>query len=168
MVLGGDPIYLAHIAYDGREQTIQEHLIGTASLCCKFADSFGAGAMGQLMGMAHDLGKYSTAFQQRLYGGQRVDHATAGAIECLRINHPYAAYCVIGHHGGLPDYGVKDEIGNGTFCGRINSGLNDVIEDKNITYTILEIDGRRISRIKMQKETPFVDTTEVASNEKEE
>lgn len=39
--------------------------------------------------------------------------------------------------------------------------LNDVIEDKNITYTILEIDGRRISRIKMCKETPFVDTTEI-------
>ena len=35
--------------------------------------------------------------------------------------------------------------------------LNDVIEDKNITYTILEIDGRRISRIKMFRETPFVD-----------
>ncbi len=38
--------------------------------------------------------------------------------------------------------------------------LNDVIEDKNITYTILEIDGRRISRIKMHKETPFIDLTE--------
>ncbi len=35
--------------------------------------------------------------------------------------------------------------------------LNDVIEDKNITYTILEIDGRRISRIKMHKQSPFVD-----------
>ena len=35
--------------------------------------------------------------------------------------------------------------------------LNDVIEDKNITYTILEIDCRRISRIKMFRETPFVD-----------
>lgn len=39
--------------------------------------------------------------------------------------------------------------------------FNDVIEDKNITYTILEIDGRRISRIKMCKETPFVDATEI-------
>ncbi len=38
--------------------------------------------------------------------------------------------------------------------------LNDVIEDKNITYTILEIDGRRISRIKMHKETPFIDLAE--------
>ena len=43
--------------------------------------------------------------------------------------------------------------------------LNDVIEDKNITYTILEIDGRRISRIKMHKETPFVDAQEVKTEE---
>ena len=39
--------------------------------------------------------------------------------------------------------------------------LNDVIEDKNITYTILEIDGRRISRIKMYRETPFVDSSQI-------
>lgn len=39
--------------------------------------------------------------------------------------------------------------------------LNDVIEDKNITYTVLELDGRRISRIKMHSEAPFVDLTEV-------
>lgn len=46
--------------------------------------------------------------------------------------------------------------------------LNDVIEDKNITYTILEIDGRRISRIKMQKETPFTDAKEVKEEEPKE
>ena len=45
--------------------------------------------------------------------------------------------------------------------------LNDVIEDKNITYTILEIDGRRISRIKMHKETPFVDAEEVSHKQEE-
>ena len=43
--------------------------------------------------------------------------------------------------------------------------LNDVISDKNITYTILEIDGRRISRIKMEKQTPFVDATETENQE---
>ena len=46
--------------------------------------------------------------------------------------------------------------------------LNDVIEDKNITYTILEIDGRRISRIKMHKETPFVDADEVSKETTQE
>ena len=46
--------------------------------------------------------------------------------------------------------------------------LNDVIEDKNITYTILEMDGRRISRIKMYRETPFVDVSEVENSENQE
>ncbi len=36
--------------------------------------------------------------------------------------------------------------------------INDVVSDKNITYTVLDIDGRRISRIKMYKESPFVES----------
>ncbi len=35
--------------------------------------------------------------------------------------------------------------------------INDEIEDKNILYTVLEVDGRRISKINMRKETPFID-----------
>ena len=38
--------------------------------------------------------------------------------------------------------------------------IGDVVEDKNITYTILELDGIKITRIKMQKSTPFVDKNE--------
>ena len=38
--------------------------------------------------------------------------------------------------------------------------LGDVVEDKNITYTILELDGIKITRIKMQKNTPFIDNEE--------
>ena len=45
--------------------------------------------------------------------------------------------------------------------------LNDVIEDKNITYTILEMDGRRISRIKMCKQTAFVDAREVKTEDEQ-
>lgn len=32
--------YLAHIAEDGREQTIEDHLKGTAELCSIFARPF--------------------------------------------------------------------------------------------------------------------------------
>lgn len=32
--------YLAHIAADGREQTVKEHLYGTAKHCEIFADKF--------------------------------------------------------------------------------------------------------------------------------
>ena len=35
--------------------------------------------------------------------------------------------------------------------------LNDVVEDKNITYTILELDNFKITRVKMHKNTPFID-----------
>lgn len=43
--------------------------------------------------------------------------------------------------------------------------LGDVVEDKNITYTILELDGIKITRIKMEKNTPFVDKKEIKEEE---
>lgn len=43
----------------------------------------------------------------------------------------------------------------------------DVIEDRNITYTVLDVDGRRISRIKMHKETPFVEVKRPEDNFKD-
>jgi len=35
--------------------------------------------------------------------------------------------------------------------------INDIAEDKNITYKVLEVDGMRISRLEMTKDTPFVE-----------
>lgn len=37
-----ETVFLAHIAEDGREQTVDEHERGTAELCAKFAAQFGA------------------------------------------------------------------------------------------------------------------------------
>ena len=73
--------YYAHISADGlRRQTVAEHLEGTASLCREFAAAFDAGEYGELAGLAHDLGKCTEGFQDRLLrGGPKVDHATAGA-----------------------------------------------------------------------------------------
>lgn len=114
--------FLAHIATDGREQTVQAHLTGTAQLAAAFAHSFGAGKQGELAGLAHDLGKYSANFQRRLRGSpEQVDHATAGAFECMRLDQPLAAFAVAGHHGGLPNGGSRgDCLEDGTFWGRMN------------------------------------------------
>lgn len=53
--------YYAHIRQDENGetiyQTVAEHLTGTAALCREFAADFGAEADGDLMGLAHDLGK---------------------------------------------------------------------------------------------------------------
>ena len=58
--------YLAHVSEDCREQTVLAHLEGTAALCAAFAAGFDAGEQGRLAGLAHDIGKYSDAFQMLL------------------------------------------------------------------------------------------------------
>ena len=117
--------YLAHTAQDGREQSIIEHLNGTANLCAGFAASFGAEGQGRLAGLAHDLGKYSDAFQRRLRGStEQVDHATAGAAECGKLGQVCTAFAVAGHHGGLPDGGGQGDHWEGsTFCGRMKKAV---------------------------------------------
>lgn len=102
--------YIAH--KDGeREQTIKEHLIGTATLAGQFAEKFGSKDWGYCGGMLHDIGKYSEEFQKKINEdtNNMVDHATAGAQLCKKINLPVLDYCIAGHHAGLPDYGNTAE-----------------------------------------------------------
>lgn len=121
--------YLAHISQDGRRQTVLEHLDGTAELCAGFAAAFRAEDQGRLTGLAHDLGKYSAAFQRRLNGGAKVDHATAGAAECGKLNQLSAAFAVAGHHGGLPDGGGQgDHYEDNTLCGRMKKAALGKLE----------------------------------------
>ena len=109
--------YIAH--KDGeREQTIKEHLIGTAILAGQFAEKFGSKDWGYCGGMLHDIGKYSEEFQKKINEdtNNMVDHATAGAQLCKKINLPVLDYCIAGHHAGLPDYGNTAE--RSSLCGR--------------------------------------------------
>ena len=83
--------FLAHIAEDGREQTVAEHLRGTAALAKRFAAVFGAESDAELAGLLHDIGKCTPEFQARLHGGAIVDHSTAGAkLAFSRRNLPAA------------------------------------------------------------------------------
>lgn len=122
--------YYAHIRQDENGetvyQTVAEHLTGTAALCREFAAGFGAEADGDLMGLAHDLGKCTDAFQKRLLeGGPVVDHTTAGMLTCIKMKRPSAAACAAGHHGGLLDVGNlrTDRAGEATLSGRFKKGV---------------------------------------------
>ena len=123
--------YLAHVAEDCREQTVLAHLEGTAALCAAFAAGFDAGEQGRLAGLAHDIGKYSDTFQRRIRGSpEQVDHATAGAFECMKLGQPLAAFAVAGHHGGLPDGGGRgDSSDQGTFFGRMSRAAQGKLVD---------------------------------------
>lgn len=92
-----DVPYYAHVrenANGNKEyQTVAQHLIGTAEPCRKFAAAFGAEADGELAGLAHDMGKCTEEFQNRLLnGGPVVDHATAGVMACARRGNPLNEY----------------------------------------------------------------------------
>lgn len=118
--------YIAH--KDGeREQSIEDHLKGTAELAAKFAAKFGGEEYAYCCGMIHDIGKYSLEFQKKIREdlNNMVDHATAGAQLCMNLEgyYPILSYCIAGHHAGLPDYG--DTTHRSSLCGRLKKRINN-------------------------------------------
>lgn len=124
---------IAHVrSSDGEEQSLPDHLTGTGTLASFFALKLGLPRFGELVGMLHDLGKYSADFQAYLRSAAglldpdkdedyldparhkgRIDHSTAGAQvvwEALASQGPLqrvlaqlAALCIASHHSGLID-----------------------------------------------------------------
>ena len=119
--------YLAHRdAENGREQLLIEHLRGVGDMAGSFAAAFGEEAAGRMMGLYHDIGKYSQEFQAYLRqgGGRKFDHSTAGALEIMKRKSPLsipAAFCVAGHHSGLLNGGNSkaDTEESRSLCGRL-------------------------------------------------
>jgi CRISPR-associated endonuclease/helicase Cas3 len=106
---------------------LDDHLWEVARLAGEFASAFGSHDWANLAGLWHDLGKYSTEFQQYIktvsgYDAEahiegkpgRVDHSTAGAIHAMRQFDKHGrilAYLIAGHHAGLPDWYATETAG---------------------------------------------------------
>ncbi|RVU96777.1 CRISPR-associated helicase Cas3' [Coriobacteriales bacterium OH1046] len=116
---------VSHISEDGRIELVATHLREVADMAEHFASETGLAGLdryARTAGAYHDLGKYSNAFQERiLRDGPKIDHSTAGAYDLITRNRNAwpLSYCVAGHHGGLPDGGVKGEVAV-TLVGRLN------------------------------------------------
>lgn len=125
--------FIAHQrARDGKVQTVETHLQETAEYAALFASKLSLEDLGTLIGLAHDLGKYSKEFQDYLASAVglldpdqdedyvdakslkgKVDHSTAGAQLLWRevrkrgtlgeIVGQILALCVASHHSGLID-----------------------------------------------------------------
>jgi len=110
-------MFFAH-SIAGRDQNLWQplagHLKAVSQLTSLRAEKFGAGRLGAIVGLLHDLGKYTREFQDYIAGrGSSPDHATAGAREIQRLaaavgSDRFAAligtYCIAGHHSGLPNW----------------------------------------------------------------
>ena len=129
-----------YIAIDENGQNIKvdvqlliDHLKNTSEFAAAFADCFGASEYAAQMGLAHDIGKYSSEFQKRIWeNAPKVDHSTAGAKEVIAINDRNlvgmaAAYCIAGHHAGLLNGGsIYDSSGTvKSLYARLNKELPD-------------------------------------------
>ena len=113
--------------------------MNTAQLSSRFAEPFGMAEQGRLIGLAHDIGKCSKAFQERLRGGRVVDHAAAGAFECAKLDAFWAACCAAGHHGGLPDFGNirNDTADDPTLFGRLQKAIKRGIPAYEMPFELL-------------------------------
>lgn len=126
-------ICIAHVREsDKKEQSIKDHLFGVANLGKKNAEKLGFGLFGELLGLLHDLGKYSNEFQAYIKSGTglidqdadeyvdagllrgKIDHSSAGAQLVWKklltqkssentVVAQIITLCLISHHSGLVD-----------------------------------------------------------------
>lgn len=143
--------YLAHHRRsDGAKQALSDHLLGVARLARSHAAKIGMEEQGELLGLLHDLGKYSDEFQGYLGSAVglinpdgdgyveahglkgKVDHSTAGAQlvwrkmseqgDMGRLAGEILALCIASHHSGLIDClsSSSTSVGEDVFTKRMN------------------------------------------------
>lgn len=104
-------MFVAHKSEDGRLESLEQHAAEVAEMARTFAEVFGGGSMGYAAGLLHDSGKASEGFQRRiLHNGPKVEHSAGGAkllMDTRTVAGLFLAYCVAGHHGGLPNFGTS-------------------------------------------------------------
>lgn len=133
--------YIAHInEFTHAIQTVKEHSMRTASLCREYAVPELKEFL-YVVGLLHDIGKYTDSFQKRIRGDHiRAEHSTCGAL-AAQDRYPNVMgwmmqFCIAGHHSGLPDAGCKtDGEEDRTLYGR----MKRTFPDYSVYYDELEI-----------------------------
>jgi CRISPR-associated endonuclease/helicase Cas3 len=114
-----------------------DHLEGTAQLSANFAKNFNSEVWGRVLGLAHDTGKSPETWQRYLIqksgfgeddahieGNPRtVEHSTSSAKLAEEIFGKFVgrilAYCIAGHHCGLPDWYSGNQHGQSALSYRL-------------------------------------------------
>ena len=133
--------YVSHVSDDGRVEYLVDHLAEVSDMSARFAQEFGAQSWGRVIGLLHDVGKFSNEFQDRiLRNGPKVDHSTAGAWLLARSGKDLLAYCVAGHHGGLPDGTPGFDSRRSGFIERMSKAQRNSIPDFSAYEKEIDVD----------------------------
>ncbi|MGN1432785.1 MAG: CRISPR-associated helicase Cas3' [Ruminococcus sp.] len=138
--------YIAHKRgeSDNEVQFLLEHLKNVSELSEKFAECLNLSDYAEIIGMLHDIGKYSNRFQERINGNEKikVDHSTCGSQEAFKMKLLMAAFCISGHHGGIPDIGCRGDLdSDSTLTGRLSRNT------ENYSAWINEVDRSKFKSI---------------------
>lgn len=94
----------------GEKELLENHLRKTADLAREFAESFGEGDVGELLGLFHDAGKASERFQKVLTQEEHgINHEACGAFLLYQSKFHMLAQVVYAHHKGLDAY-IDDRL----------------------------------------------------------
>jgi len=138
--------FIAHQRKDGTEQYLIDHLTEVGKIAAKFASKMNVANAGELIGLLHDVGKYSADFQAYIGSAVgkinpdedeyvefkslkgKIDHSSAGAQWVWEVCQKWGpqgqlmgqilALCIASHHSGLIDCLKPD--GQNNFKDRIN------------------------------------------------
>ncbi len=175
--------YIAHQRkQDGAEQSLEQHLLGVAETAKSFAAKIRLEEQGELIGLLHDLGKYSKEFQTYFRSAVglinpdeddfvdarglkgKVDHSTAGAQlvwqelskrgQLGQVAGQILSLCIASHHSGLIDCLSSDanSFGEDNFTRR----MQKLDERTHLQEATKNMDGLIAERFRKLANSPYV------------
>ncbi len=173
--MGEDKMKIARFReQDGKKQELKEHIENVSILAENFGEKIGLRHTLKLIGLAHDMGKFGSEFQdyinkqweKRTERGiskknSGIDHAVYGAkyiynlareLGVRRLFAEIIAYVCCYHHGGLPD------------CENIKLGRKRALEER-----ISKIDDEQLAKVvKTFKEEVKIDLSQLLKDSAKE
>ncbi|MBL1277295.1 MAG: CRISPR-associated helicase Cas3' [Ectothiorhodospiraceae bacterium] len=150
--------FIAHRRKDGKEQLLVDHLGEVSDIAALLASKIGASDSGALIGLLHDMGKFSADFQAYIGSATgkinpdedeyvdfkglkgKIDHSSAGAQwvwgNCDKwgsqgqLVGQILALCIASHHSGLID--CLKPAGENGFLGRMGKPDNKTHKNESL------------------------------------